>query len=138
MPDRRDAYIAELEENLLSAEQALRAILTPPIHINGLSPKETKILGILLNRAPAAVTKRAIYAALYKDDPDGGPDMTILSVLICRLRKRLSPFGVHIETIWGQGWKIDKDAVEKLKGADFKATKVAKEFHAWKHPIQTP
>ncbi len=52
------------------------------------------------------VKKDELYDILYLLEKDGAHPK-ILDVLICRIRKKLEPFGVNpIETIWGVGWRV--------------------------------
>jgi transcriptional regulator with XRE-family HTH domain len=66
-----------------------------------LTGKEVAILAAL-SSANGPLSKVRLHFALYGDDPDGGADVKIVDVFICKLRKRL-PAGM-IETIWGFGY----------------------------------
>lgn len=70
----------------------------------GLTPKETQVLAVLMRNATC--TKRAIMAALYDLGADDPPEIKIVDVFVCKVRKKIEPRGVLIETIWGQGWFI--------------------------------
>ena len=57
------------------------------------------IFGVLLNnRAPGA---EAFMVALFSTDADDPPDEKILDVWICRMRKKLKPYGIEIKTHGG-------------------------------------
>lgn len=52
-----------------------------------------------------------IYRALLAaGDPDAQlgeePDAKIVDVFICKARKKIAPFGIQIETLWGQGYRL--------------------------------
>ena len=71
----------------------------------GLTPTEIKVLNVLLKRSTA--TKEAIHAVLYGDDADGGAEMKIIDVLVCKIRAKIEPYGLKITTVWGQGYKLE-------------------------------
>lgn len=100
--------IAELEENFgLSIEM--------PVFL-GLTGSEARIFGALLKRP--AMTKDQIHSVLYALRPDGdGAEMKIVDVFIHKLRRKLKPMDVTIETIWGQGYRILPDVRERALAA---------------------
>lgn len=51
-------------------------------------------------------SKQSIMMAMYCDRIDEDPEIKIVDVFICKLRKKLKPFGVSIGTIWGQGYSL--------------------------------
>lgn len=69
-----------------------------------LTASEARVMGVLLKRELA--TKDAIMAALYRADARDEAEMKIVDVFICRIRKKLKPFGVEIITVWGQGYSF--------------------------------
>jgi len=99
------------QENLLLRERVafLEAILIdcvrPPVEW-GLTHQETRVFGVLVNRELA--TKDAIMAGLYSDKAgaEGEVDPKIVDVFVCKIRKKLKPFGVEIHTVWGQGYAL--------------------------------
>jgi DNA-binding response OmpR family regulator len=56
-----------------------------------------------------------MMTVLYADRPDDEPDSTILNVMICTMRKKLSPHGVEIRTIRGVGYELTPTSREKIK-----------------------
>ena len=72
-----------------------------------LTAKEYSILELLRVRQGTIVTKEMLLSYLY-----GGmhePDLKIIDVFVCHLRKKLAqPTGskYYIETIWGRGYKL--------------------------------
>jgi len=53
-------------------------------------------------------SRAAMHAAIYDDGPDA-PEIKILDVYACKLRKKLAAADApenSIETIWGTGWRI--------------------------------
>ena len=96
------ARIGDLERDALAGEPVL------PIEWR-LTATEARVFGALLARERA--TKDRIMAVLYADRPADGdvPEMKICDVLICKLRKKVAPFGVKIFTVWGSGWRLDPE-----------------------------
>lgn len=81
----------------------------------GLTRAEEKYLVALLDQK--RVDKTAIYNTVYGDD-DSGPEIKIVDVIVCKLRKKLKPLGINIVTVWGRGYEVeDRDAVRALMGA---------------------
>lgn len=56
------------------------------------------------------VTKSAVYNELYAHRIDNAPMDKILDVFVCRLRRKLEPFGVTIITRWGYGWYVEGES----------------------------
>lgn len=62
-------------------------------------------------------TKESIEAALYSDRAGDYPTSNVIGALIHGARKKLEPFGITIETVWGIGWSL-KDRHQFLAGGD--------------------
>lgn len=70
-----------------------------------LSPKEARLFAHLTTRE--MVTKQNLMDAIYFDlHTDDEPTIKIIDVFICKVRKKLKPFGIEIETVWGQGYSL--------------------------------
>ncbi|HTV69309.1 MAG TPA: winged helix-turn-helix domain-containing protein [Rhizobiaceae bacterium] len=64
-------------------------------------------------RSPLVVKRETIYASLYAFRPDcDAPDMRIIDVYVCRLRKKLSLHGIRLDTAWGMGWRMSRESAE--------------------------
>lgn len=71
----------------------------------GLTTKEARVFSHLTTRELA--TKQTIMQALYFDlHSDEEPQVKIVDVFVCKLRKKLKPYDVQIETFWGQGYSL--------------------------------
>ena len=114
--------------------QALRRramAIAPPINILGctfeptsglvagpagpvrLTKCESKLLGALIQRNGAVVTKEMILAAIYGGVDE--PALKIIDVFVCKLRKKL--FHVLgncdvVETVWGRGYRFEKNGIK--------------------------
>lgn len=71
-----------------------------------LTGSETEVLTALARAFPRIVTKEALMDALYALKPDEEPEIKIIDVFICKLRKKLKPLGVEIDTAWGRGYGL--------------------------------
>ena len=80
------------------------------VHLTG---KEYQMLELLSLRKGTTLTKEMFLNHLY-----GGmdkPELKIIDVFICKLRKKLSEAtgdGSHIETVWGRGYVLRDPEVE--------------------------
>jgi two-component system cell cycle response regulator CtrA len=76
------------------------------VHLH-LTRKEYQILELLSLRKGSTVTKSMFLNNLY--DGIDEPEMKIIDVFICKLRKKLinaSNGKDYIETVWGRGWML--------------------------------
>jgi two-component system cell cycle response regulator CtrA len=111
-------YIATLEtENDLLREKvaALEEIIGLKINVPlifGLTAHEAKLFGVLLKRE--LVSKDTAMTALYGLRADVEEvEIKIIDVFICKIRKKLESFGITIETVWGQGYRLSAQARDK-------------------------
>ena len=105
-------------EVLRDALEAMRGALASDagvkiIELAKLTYSERMLLGLLMRRNRA--TKDQMMTMLYADRPDEEPDSKILDVMICKMRKKLSPHGVEIRTIHGAGYELPPTSREKIK-----------------------
>jgi DNA-binding response OmpR family regulator len=75
-----------------------------------LGPKEYLLLEFLILKRGTAVSKTACMTHLYGTDEY--PEAKTIDVVLCRLRKRLAPYGMSdmIESVWGYGFKLKDPA----------------------------
>lgn len=99
--ERQDVRIEELE-------RVMGFDFLPPLEW-GLTPQQGRLFGCLMTRD--LVTQDAAMAALYGDrvGADNEPAPKIIDVFICHIRKKLKPFGLSVETRWGQGYFLTQD-----------------------------
>ncbi|MCC8368502.1 MAG: response regulator transcription factor [Rickettsia endosymbiont of Oxypoda opaca] len=72
-----------------------------------LTNKEYAILELLILRRGTILTKEMFLNHLYNNV--GGPEMKIIDVFICKLRKKLSDAAGgkdYIDTVWGRGYML--------------------------------
>ncbi len=82
-----------------------------PVHLTG---KEYSILELLTLRRGMVLTKEAFLNHLYGGMDE--PEMKIIDVFICKLRKKLAQAGAGnlIGTVWGRGY-VMREPVEATK-----------------------
>jgi len=80
-----------------------------PVHLTG---KEYSILELLVLRKGMVLTKEAFLNHLYGGMDE--PEMKIIDVFICKLRKKLAQAGADhlIGTVWGRGYMMREPAAE--------------------------
>lgn len=103
---RVEALEAELERanaRITQLEEAMGMGVITPVDWK-LSPSEMRIFGALLART--YINADAAMAVLYRDQGKEEAHVKILDVFVCKLRKKIGPFGITIETIWGTGYRM--------------------------------
>jgi two-component system cell cycle response regulator CtrA len=84
------------------------------VHLTG---KEYAILELLVLRKGMVLTKEAFLNHLYGGMDE--PEMKIIDVFICKLRKKLAQAGAPslIGTVWGRGYMMREPATETVEMA---------------------
>ncbi len=72
-----------------------------------LTRSERQVLRALVEAAPRIATKDALLDALMAGrEGDDAPELKIIDVRICVMRKKLRPSGILIHTHWGIGYTL--------------------------------
>jgi two-component system, cell cycle response regulator CtrA len=73
-----------------------------------LTPKEFEILAALALRRDQVVGRQQLFNAMYGNEPSEVPDIKIIDVFVCKIRKRLAEAGAPglIETVWARGYTM--------------------------------
>ena len=106
--------IAELEETIrqLKSERGDEIFFIDelPASKQGLT-----LLRLFLSRR--IVTRQLMLDAMYDERNDGGPDCAqkVIDTTVCRLRKKLDPFGISLRTLRSQGYEISEADQTKLR-----------------------
>ena len=118
-------YLAALEEikDLTTEVQQLRSVVaelnaSPVIPIElALTKCETSMLMALMTTGATTKSKEQLLAAAYSDRYATGdePEIRIVDVFICKLRKKLKPFGIEVETVWGQGYHLPPESKAAIR-----------------------
>lgn len=100
--------VGKLQLNLDSREVLVAGV---PVHLTG---KEYSILELLVLRKGMVLTKEAFLNHLYGGMDE--PEMKIIDVFICKLRKKLAQAGEAnlIGTVWGRGYMMRDPAAEPV------------------------
>lgn len=80
-----------------------------------LAPAEARVLIALLRAG--RMSRGGLLSAAARPGRLDAPGEKVVDVYVHRLRQRLQPFGVRIETLWGVGFQMPKaarDVVEQL------------------------
>lgn len=72
-----------------------------PVHLTG---KEYQMLELLSLRKGGTLTKEMFLSHLYGGMDE--PEIKIVDVFMCKLRRKLCEAGRHIETVWGRGYRL--------------------------------
>jgi DNA-binding response OmpR family regulator len=75
-----------------------------------LTGQESALLARLAEVFPRIVAKEALLEWMYQLSTDEQPEIKIVDVFVCKLRKKLKPLGVRIDTAWGRGYALAADA----------------------------
>jgi two-component system cell cycle response regulator CtrA len=111
------AKVLENENDLLRAEncrlrEQIGLAAKPPLMFD-LTRSEAAMFGVLLsNRAPR---KETFMAALYSLNPDEPPEIKIVDVFVCKMRKKLKPFGIDIKTNWGESYEMPEQSKARAR-----------------------
>jgi two-component system cell cycle response regulator CtrA len=107
-----EAYSERLRDRIDALEAALGMTITPWVGL-GLTPTEARLFGLLVSREQA--TKAQMLAAIEKPGADDAPEIKIVDVLVCKVRKKIALFGLSIETVWGHGYRMPPLSRERAK-----------------------
>lgn len=98
-------YVNTLEAKVdalggIADEQAIANL----IRAFGLTRKEAEILVAMADGR--VHTKTALMAAAYAIGADDEPEIRIIDVFVCKLRRKVAGSGVVISTVWGSGYFV--------------------------------
>ena len=95
----------------LSLDRREVTVSGKPVHLTG---KEYAILELLVLRKGMVLTKEVFLNHLYGGMDE--PEMKIIDVFICKLRKKLSDAGAAnvIGTVWGRGYMVRDAAAHPM------------------------
>lgn len=112
MTTLRDELVQRLEaenDELRARVHVLEEMVGMRLHVPlvfGLTAQEAALFGLLLKRE--IVTREAAMVVLYgaRAGGEGDVQVKIVDVFLCKIRKKLKPFGIAIETVWGRGFAM--------------------------------
>jgi two-component system cell cycle response regulator CtrA len=107
-----EALNDDLESKLVVIQENLGQRMQLPMVLS-LTASEASIIGCLYARQ--SCTKALLHGLLYGNRLDADVAMEkIIDVFICKLRKKLKPYGIEVETIWGHGYAMHEPSKEIL------------------------
>jgi DNA-binding response OmpR family regulator len=82
-----------------------------------LTGQEARFLAALVNarRPDGAVSKEHIHEAMSASE-EVHTELKIVDVICCRVRKKLAPYEIDVQTVWGFGYYLEADVRQRLKG----------------------
>jgi two-component system, cell cycle response regulator CtrA len=105
----------ELRETVRQLREATTEHVELPEWLPHLSPKERGVLSLLSGGRIVSVDR--IMETLYDNREKEPPDANIARVWICKLRRKLEPYGVIFENIYGRGYQATPATRELLRVA---------------------
>lgn len=84
---------------------------SPPMF--GFTRAESIIFGVLMKSKLA--TKQNLMLALYHNRTQDEAEIKVVDVWVCKMRRKLRPYEIEIETQWGQGYYFS--AASKARAA---------------------
>lgn len=104
----------------LAATLGLTATFPTKFGDISLTPAEAKVLELLYRREQAS--KDAIMFATAEPGVEDDRNDRLADVYVCKIRKKLEPLSIEIETLWGEGYRISPKAkrfIARLIGEPF-------------------
>lgn len=106
-----EAENQRLRDRVAQLEEVVGFTIDLPIFL-GLTTHEARLFGALMKRP--VWTKEQLLFALYSGrHDDEQPEIKIIDVYVCKARKKLARFGIQIETLWGQGYRLSPEMKAK-------------------------
>jgi len=93
-------------------------LTTRTIYVNGeeliLTGKELAMMLLFASSPDRVWSKEMLLTQMYTVSTDEEPEMKIIDVFVCKLRKKLTDLhpdaGKFIETVWGRGYRLPGEA----------------------------
>jgi two-component system cell cycle response regulator CtrA len=80
----------------------------PPDVMHALTPSQIRVLAALVEARGRMMTREGLLAAAYHDRAFADwPEIKIIDVYICKIRKTLEQIGsgIEVRTLWGRGFR---------------------------------
>jgi two-component system cell cycle response regulator CtrA len=123
---RIDALEAELDvahEKIRALnDQFLHASYEAPLELE-LTATEERVFAMLAKREQISSKEQLMFSLYSGRATDEEPEPKIVDVMVCKIRRKIAPFGLTIETAWGRGYVMPKASRDKL--AAWEAAKAA-------------
>jgi len=97
-----------LRSRIRELEAQLNKVDVVPMSF-GLTAHEAKVFITLFNSG--ICSKEFLLNSVYEGAYDQ-PQLKIIDVFICKMRKKMKAFGVEIQTVWGRGYRMTPEMKE--------------------------
>jgi DNA-binding response OmpR family regulator len=104
--DRLERENDELRARVRMLEEMSGATFEAPPQFC-LTRNEAVIFGLLLKQT--LVSRAAMMSALYFHKQDEA-EIKIVDVWVCKMRRKFKPYGIEIQTQWGQGYFMSAES----------------------------
>jgi two-component system cell cycle response regulator CtrA len=105
------ARVSELEARVAKLSSAAEFTVMTPVSKFGLTASEGRIFARIV--ATGFATKDDLHAAICHGKAIE-PEPKIVDVYVCKIRAKLEPFEIVIETAHGRGYKIGPESMAKI------------------------
>ncbi len=111
-----------LRETVAQLEEKLREMLAPQSVMLPrswrLTRKEELVVLAFLKVGTNTLDRERLMLTLYGMFDDDTPQVKICDVFICKIRRKMMEAQtlIHIETVWGRGWRLEPESLNRLKG----------------------
>lgn len=80
-----------------------------------MTTKEAAVLAFVMARSPEIAKRESILTNCFGGVADDSPDIKIVDVYIHKVRTKMKPLGIDIETLWGNGYAMSKRDADFLR-----------------------
>ena len=105
LPQSHRAHRASEQISILVRSYTDGPKIDPGLDHFGLTPMEGRIMENLVAANGKLRHQGSIYDAVYYDHIGDPPDLKIIDVYMCKIRKKLRGTW-DIENVWGQGYRL--------------------------------
>lgn len=99
--------IAVLEEECREYRHAMRGSIQHKYPLEWkLTRLECKLIDALMSAPNGGRSYQALHIATLTEGRENETDPEIIRVVICNLRRKLTPLNIVIDTIWGFGYEL--------------------------------
>ncbi|WP_054310002.1 helix-turn-helix domain-containing protein [Mesorhizobium sp. 1M-11] len=74
--------------------------------VAALTWQEHALLEILVAAKHQVRSREQLLDRIYSLRPNDPPEIKIIDVFICHIRRKLKPLGVQIQNVWGRGYRL--------------------------------
>jgi two-component system cell cycle response regulator CtrA len=104
--DRLRHLLEKARHALMVCEQPL------PLELR-LTGKEGAMVRLLLSGR--LMSKEQLLDGMYVCGVDDEPQLKIVDVFVCKARKKIAPYGLSIDTVWGRGYRMPPESIASLR-----------------------